>query len=426
MLYNNPFPLLSETQIHDVNGITSINDLPNPTPENPIRLNKTTPLIERLWRIALRDVEANIVRDAHTAYFGAGAEFGKLIYTRDISYAGILGLNRLYPGIMQSSLDYTRQIHLRLGYTVSRAYHIPALAAPWNIQPLTEDQFLAIYHTNNFLRRTDDVVWLWAAHDLASQQADKHDWQRLYDTGQACFERLYDPLFDPTDGLYRGQASFIDIHFENHQATGYPPDWTIADCVLIKATSTNALYYIGLCIMADIARRLQRPADTEKWDTRASQLKTAIRQELRQPNGTFAYYKTASGELSERREALGSALAVLAGIVEGKEAQQALDEYPVTEVGVPLFLPFFPTDTWYHNQSAWPFVDAFFLWALEKATGRDLKPLLCALLARTCNRRGTFFEVTDLRDKQVKGSSQQLWTAAAFLNVCIRANLVKD
>ncbi len=398
--------------------------LPDPVPAHPARLKGAAPLLDRLWRIALYDVEANIVRHGNQEYFGAGNEFGSIVYTRDISYAGILGLNRLYPAIMQASLAHTRRVRLQLGFTVPRAYYVPELLAQWALENTTEDAFLRAHHTNNFMRRTDDVIWLWAAHDLAVSQGEQSGWRWLYDTGKTCFEQLYTPLFDPADGLYRGQASFIDIHFEDRKATGYPQEWDIADCVRIKAVSTNALYYLGLSTMADAARRLGATDEAAQWSTRAADLKAAIRQELLEPDGTFTYYKAADGTLSEQREALGTALAVLAGIVTGEEAQRAVAGYPVTSSGVPIFWPFFPDDSCYHNNAAWPFVDTFFLWALEKATGQDQKPHLLALLARTCNAQGTFFELADFRDGRVKGSSRQLWTAASFINVCMRTGLV--
>jgi len=231
-----------------------------------MRLKNATPLIERLWRIALSDVESNIVRlpDGST-YFGAGSGFGARIYTRDISYAGILSLNRLYPEIMRKSLEHTRRVRLKLGFAVSRAHKVDGIEVDWAVEDISEEEFLAKYRTNSYTRRTDDVVWLWCAGDLFERCGSPDDWRWVYETGKECFQRLYDPFFDPEDGLYRGQASFIDIHYEDTKATGYPSEWTVSDCVHIKATSTNCLYVKGLEVMSVAARKLGLADEAASW-----------------------------------------------------------------------------------------------------------------------------------------------------------------
>ncbi|MCX7015045.1 MAG: hypothetical protein NTW86_21240, partial [Candidatus Sumerlaeota bacterium] len=363
MLCEAPPLVLEPAKLRDALGVIEVDDLPDPQPECTVRAKDATPLIERLWRIALADVESNIVRNGHAEYFGAGDKFGLRIYTRDISYSGLLGLNRLYPDLMRKSLEHTREVRRRLGFTVSQGHQLDAIDVDWNIAFEHEPDLLATHHTNSYTRRTDDVVWLWCAQDLFADSASPADWKWLYETGNWCFKRFYEPFFDPEDGLYRGQATFVDAHHPNrhHKATGYPQDWEFGDCILLKATCTNCLYVKGLEVMADCAGRLGLEVEAAAWLGRATALKAAIRRELRRPDGTFAYYKDRHGRLADRRAALGSAFAVLLGIVEGQEAKAALAGYPVTDAGIPLFHPFFPpTARTYHNQSSWPFVDTFF------------------------------------------------------------------
>jgi hypothetical protein len=57
MLYNVPPFILDATQIRHALGVTTMNNLPDPELANPIRLRQATPLVERLWRFALRDIE---------------------------------------------------------------------------------------------------------------------------------------------------------------------------------------------------------------------------------------------------------------------------------------------------------------------------------------------------------------------------------
>ncbi len=424
MNYNQPPLVLTATSISDACGTITVNDLPEVQPRCAVRLAGTTPLMERLWDIALADIERNIIETDDGRYFGAGASFGVSVFTRDICFSGILGLNALYPDIMLDSIRFTRKLRSELMFRVSQGYRVDGIDAPWIEEDISESQFWERYHTNSYTRRTDDVVWLWCTAELLKHWDTPELWQWFCDTGMKFVSELYQPFWDPEDGLYRGQATFIDIHFPNHQATGYPRDWSIGDCVRVKSLSTNCLYVLGFAALAEAAARLNRAAEARQWRERCEQLKSAIRQHLHRAGGTFSYFKDKNGVLQERRDALGTALAVLSGVAAGSDAGAALKDYPVTDGGVPLFHPFFPENDWYHNNSSWPFVDTFFLKALEVSDGIDRTAQNAALLARTCVGNRTFHEVTDFRTRQVQGSGGQLWTAASFIDTCLRAGLV--
>lgn len=426
MHYEGAMLTLTDTEVSDGRGRMGLGDLPNPQPGCAVRLTGATPIMERLWRIALADIESNIVEAAGGRFFGAGRQFGVVVFTRDISYAGMLGLNDLYPDVMLSSMRHCRDLRRRVGLRLSEPYVLDAIDAPWvRTTYRTEGELQAEWGTASVARRSDDVVWLWATADLIERQGWADEWLWFYRTGCEFFETFYEPFFDERDGLYRGQASFIDVHYQPHgKATGYPEAWDAQDCILVKALSTNCLYYLGLGAMAKAAEQVGEASEARRWAGRAERLKQAIRRELRHPDGYLVYYKDKHGELTDRREALGSALAVLSGVVSGSESDWALGGYPVTERGVPLFEPFFESDRWYHNNSSWPFVDTFFLRALEMADGGERLALSAALAAQSCTAEGTFYEVRDFRTGEPKGSESQLWTAAAFVDVCRRAGLV--
>jgi Mannosylglycerate hydrolase MGH1-like glycoside hydrolase domain len=423
MRYKNLLLELTDTAITDAIGTISLGDLPDPQPENPLRLTNASPIIKRLWRIALADIEANIVEFEKQRYFGAGKHFGLIVYTRDISYSGLLGLNRIYPELMLNSLKISREVRLKQGFKVSKDSAIKDINAPWKEEPITEKEYVGKYHTNSYTRRTDDVVWLWAARDLLEHNSTLNEWEWLYKTGNRCFEYLYAPFYDEKTRLYCGQASFIDIHFVDHKTSGYPQSWNISDCVLSKSLSTNCLYVQGLQTMAVAASQLGLQYEADEWSLKSERLKQAIRDNLSNNDGTFTYLMDCHGKLQLRRDALGSALLVLTDVVSSEKFINVLGNYPVTDAGVPLFHPFFQENNYYHNNSSWPFVDTFFIKALEKSDGKDRTAMNAALLARTCIDDGTFHEFVDFRNKQVKGSSCQLWTAAAFIDTCLRAGL---
>ncbi|MDQ8206324.1 hypothetical protein QEH52_02310 [Coraliomargarita sp. SDUM461003] len=267
MLYKQGGLHLSGDSISDALGTLILNDLPDPQPQCSIQLFETTPLMERLWRIALSDIESNIVEAEDGAYFGAGSEFGVRVYTRDIAYSGILGLNRLYPKIMLDSIRQTRKLRSALQFRVSQGHALKSIDAPWMEEAQSESEFLKTWKTNSYTRRTDDVVWLWCCAYLLTQHNIKQ-WQWLYETGKHFFQNFYQPFYDPRDGLYHGQASFIDIHFAGKKTTGYPQEWSIDDCVMVKSLSTNCLYLQGLKVMELAATRTGQTAEVSDYRTR--------------------------------------------------------------------------------------------------------------------------------------------------------------
>jgi hypothetical protein len=149
-----------------------------------------------------------------------------------------------------------------------------------------------------------------------------------------------------------------------------------------------------------------------------------MREKLRHPDGTFAYFRHPDGTLEERREALGTALAVLVGVVEGEKAKAAVESFPISDAGAPLFVPFWAWEHTYHNNSSWPFTDAFLLKAREKSLGIDETGRFLTLMARTCRNDLTFAEVVNFHTRQPYGSSACLWTASAFLGRCLEAGYV--
>ena len=223
----------------------------------------------------------------------------------------------------------------------------------------------------------------------------------LHGPGREFFDRFY----DPKDGLYRGQASFIDVSWpERARPVGaYPAHFKVDDYLLLKAASTNALYVKGLRVLSEAAKRLGRNEKALAWNKKEQQLQKAILENLIAPDGRIAYYKDRHGTLSDRSEVLGTALPILHDAVDPETGARALRQYPQTAVGIPVIDPFFDTDGAYHNNRSWPFTDTFFLAAAEKALGESQCAYNLALLARVVKKDG-FHELMDMRNGAVIGS----------------------
>lgn len=302
--------------------------------------------------------------------------------------------------------------------------------------------FCERYNLSPALNRTgQDVGWMWTAGDLFDMYGDRMDWAWLLGMGELFFQHIYSPFYDETDGLYFGQASFIDVG-EN----GYPFALMGMDkqsqrnaAVWIKTPSCNALYVRGMDVLAHAAGMLNRQDDVNKWQDRADKLRQAMRDRLRLPDGSFAYFMYKDGKLERRCEALGAAYCVLADVVTGKEAVAALaaDTQQFSDSGVSLFYPFYDENpVIYHNHSAWPHASTFYYMAWEKATGENCMHMDATQLAEAidipghidCNctgkvedyRTGTFFEHINWDTGKHRGTCAQVYSISAFMNLCIR------
>ena len=424
--------LLKANSLEDGLGQFVTADLPSVNPKNTMALKpEATPLTKKMWAIALNDVELNLITNDYGTYFAAGRRYTDRVYTRDISYAGILGLNAFYPREMMTSLRVTRNVVSKMGYKVSADEVIKEIDAPW--EAITDDrkQIMAEFKSNSITRRTDDVVWIWAADDLFKSHPEVADWNWFYTNGKNNFELFYAPWYDKKDGLYKGQSTFQDL-----QSDGYPEGYSQADCVLIKSTSTNCLYYNAMLSLSNAARKCNLPDESKIWTKKAESLKKAILKELLLPDGTFTYFKDRNGKVLHNQHNLGTAFAILFGIVKGEAARKTIENYPSNQYGIPLINPFLGDGKGDHNAAAWPFCDTFFLQAKEIADGKDYTAYNAALLTRTMGTKfsekrdkewggfGSFHEKVSLPSGLISGSGSQLWTSAAFINVCLRAKLV--
>ena len=433
LVYENDPLVLKANSLEDGLGQFVTTDLPSVNPKNTITLKpEATPLFKKMWAIALNDVELNLITNDYGTYFAAGRRYTDRVYTRDISYAGILGLNALYPKEMMTSIRVTRNVVSKMGYKVSKEEVIKEIDAPW--EAITEDrkQIMAQFKSNSITRRTDDVVWIWAVDDLFTSHPEVADWNWFYTNGKNNFEQFYIPWYDKKDGLYKGQNTFQDL-----QSEGYPEGYSQADCVLLKSTSTNCLYYKAMLSLANAAQKCNLTEESKSWTKKAESLKKAILKELLLPNGTFTYFKDRNGKILPNQHNLGTAFAILFGIVKGESARKAIVNYPSNQYGTPLIHPFLGKGTGDHNAAAWPFCDTFFLQAKEIAAGKDYTAYNAALLARTMGTKfsekrdkewggfGSFHEKVSLPSGLISGSGSQLWTSAAFINVCLRAKLVE-
>lgn len=405
--------------------------------------------LKAAWELAVYEAESNIKPCPYGGeYFTAGGRGGwfGMLFGQDTVACGLLAFNRLYPDVMKNQIRSYVLARLNIGFLCPDGWVLEncdkSIPLDMDVWRPNSRAFCDRYHLSPALNRTgQDVGWLWTAGDLFDICGDRMDWAWLYGMGELFFQHFYQPFYDDTDGLYFGQASFIDVG-----ATGYPFAFQDMDsqqqrnaAVWIKTPSCNALYVRGMDVLAHAAQILGREADAHRWHQRADALRKAIRDKLRLSDGTFAYFMYRDGKLEQRCEALGAAYCILANVVTGTDAEKALatDRLRFDKAGVSLFYPFYKENPKvYHNHSAWPFASTFYYIAKEKITGEScMEPDALQLansiaLPTELNKNvvgtledyatGTFHEYAGWDNQEPRGCWAQCFSISAFMNLCLR------
>ncbi len=415
-----------------------------------IRLQKDLPSgLQKAWDLAVFEAEANIKPCPYGGeYFTAGGRGGwyDMLFGQDTVACGLLAFNRLYPEVMKNQIRSYVLARLNIGFLCPEGWELEncdrAIPLHMNVWQPDSRAFCNRYHMSPALNRTgQDVGWLWTAGDLFDLSGDRMDWAWLYGMGTIFFDYFYKPFYDEKDGLYFGQASFIDVGWNGYPFAlqGLSKQEERNRAVQIKTPSVNALYVRGMDVMAHAAEILEKPQEAAAWKNRADALRKAMRDSLRHPDGTFAYFKYPDGSLEPRCEALGAAYCILAEVVTGEDAVKALAENRLqfSDAGVSLFYPFYEENPGiYHNRAAWPFASTFYYMAKEKVTGESCLQADATQLANAIvipqklnanaqgsledYETGSFMEYVAFREQEPRGTAAQCFTISAFMNLCIR------
>lgn len=406
--------------------------------------------LRKAWDLAVFEAESNIKPCPYGGeYFTAGGRGGwyDMLFGQDTVACGLLAFNRLYPEVMKNQIRSYVLARLNIGFMCPEGWELQncekAIPLHMNVWQPDSREFCNRYHMSPALNRTgQDVGWLWTAGDLFDLHGDRMDWAWLYGMGNIFFDYFYKPFYDEADGLYFGQASFIDVGWNGYPFAleGLDKQSERNKAVWIKTPSCNALYVRGMDVMAHAARVLGRDEDARHWQEKADCLRKTIRDHLRLPDGTFAYFKHKDGHLEPRCEALGAAYCILADVVTGQDAVKALAAHTLqfSDVGVSLFYPFIEENPGiYHNRAAWPFASTFYYLAKEKVTGEsclqhDARQLANAIVipkkvngncqgAPEDYQTGSFMEYVAWEEKEARGTCAQCFTISAFMNLCLRS-----
>lgn len=377
-------------------------------------------MFDALYALALEEAREASVDQIRDGAFRNGApldcapggcfETGRLwnyVWTRDTAYAVDLGLAPVDPIRARNSLDFK----------------LSARRDGSDLQIVQDTGTGGSYPVS-----TDRVVWaLGAARVLPYlDPADRQAFEdRAFEAMKNTVTHDREVVFDPRDGLYRGEESFLDWREQT-----YPP-WVMGDVVhvgMAKALSTNVGHLRLLEIAAELANARGEAALAATWSGWADDLRTAIRTAFDDATGSLAAFVNTDldGSAAGHHDLLASALAVLSGVVQGARAAEVVASYPHTGKGPPVIWPQQQEVPIYHNRGIWPFVTAYWLLA-AKAVDNDavFEHALWSLM------RGAALNLSNMENLEmvtgrpwvddgpasgpVVNSQRQLWSVAGYL-----------
>ncbi len=332
------------------------------------------------------------------------------VWTRDTAYSVDLGLAAVDPVRARNSLEFKLSERREGG----------------DLQIVQDTGSGGSYPVS-----TDRVVWARGAppllHFLDGEERDAFA-GRVFEATRNTIEHDRVVAFDERAGLYRGETSFLDWREQT-----YAP-WTAHDTVHIgmsQALSTNAGHLRILVLAARLAEQRGDQRLAHRYRGWAVSLRGAMARRFAVPGTPLlsSFRPTGLDAGPARRfDLLGSALAVLSGVVTGERARALVAAYPHVPAGPPVVWPQEQGVPIYHNRAIWPFVTAYWLRAARLVRNDAAVNLGVLSMVRAAARNLSHMENFEFltgqpwvddgpRSGPVVNSQRQLWSVAGFLSV---------
>lgn len=345
-----------------------------------------------------------IEADSRDNKFIAGRNWGQ-VWTRDSSFSTDLALNLLKPELCQSTL-------------MGLSENVDGIGECW-----AQDQ---CGHFGGWPNLTDAIVGATGAWSLYLATGDDSSLKVYYQRTVNSLKRAERDAYLKDTGLFGGCSSFMESN------SAYPAKYNFKGSLLAKtaALSTNALYYHGYIVAADMADKLGE--DGQPYREKAEALKGAINKYFWQEDkGYYGYFVDENQKLCPTMEGLGEALCIQFGIADPSRARRMLQSTPTAPCGFPCLWPQLPeykgynggSVAYYHNGMIWPFVEGY--WARAAAQCGDLSTFGGEFekLVKLSQKTDTFQEFYHPEDGHPDGSAQQLWSASGYLGMVLHGLL---
>ena len=335
------------------------------------------------------------------------------VWTRDLSYALDLGLAGFDPQRAVDSLLFKTS-------AIRKGVPVPA-ELPDGSRQIVQDTGSG----GSWPISTDRTSWaLGAERTLANLTGDDREKfaRQALDALKGTLEADRLAAFDPRDGLYGGEHSFLDWREQT-----YAP-WIVENLsamAAMKGLSTNIVQFRAMILAARLAGQQGQAELAQRYDGWAAALKTAIARAFwDEKAGLYATYVSADAKPFPvaKYDLLGNDLAILSGIADSAKARRILSRYPFAPYGPPVVWPQAPGEFVYHNRAQWPFVTAYTLEAAAQsghvaAADRSLDALVRGATIHLSNMENLEWLTgkSKFDDGPAINSRRQLWSVGGYL-----------
>ncbi len=381
-----------------------------------------SPLFDSLYALSISELEENSVEQVSDSSFSSGPchcfETGRkwsYVWTRDISYSSYLALGDLNQDRAKNTL----------------LFKISKRREQKGVTDGTEEIIQDTGTGGSWPLSTDRVVWAMAAFDLLNHlegQERSNFLQTAYRAIQNTVENDRIAVFDPEDGLYTGEQSFLDWREQTY------PRWVTDNVIHVgmsKSLSTNVAHFMALKTLAQMAQELGRSSDQQHYQKWADDLSTQINTRFwDEEKGLYRTYILTYLDRApvDKYDLLGNALTVLAEIPQSDAQKNCLANYPMVLAGAPVVWPQAQSIAIYHNRAIWPFVTAYAMLAATKNKQAAIfnhlfRSMIRGAALNLSNMENFEFLAMNnwLDDGNLSGpvvnSQRQLWSVAGMLSV---------
>lgn len=355
------------------------------------QLKSSVPMIDALYNMTLNELDLLRTSDG---FFDTGKSWGG-VWTRDLSYATILGIAIADPEVAKHGL-----------MRKTKDGHIIQDTGSGGSWPISSDRNTWALAAWEVYKCTGDRKWLETIYPIIKNSVEA-DLKTIYYPGSL-------PL---------GESSFLDWREQTY------PQWMKPIDIYRSANlGTSVVHYQTYQILSSIEQQLGVKGG--KYGKLASEVKANINSQLWiDGKGYYGQYLYGinSISLSPRSEALGEALAVIYDVADAQRQQSVIENTPITEYGTTCIFPQIPEVGPYHNNSVWPFVQAFWNIAAAKVKNETALSYGMASIYRAAamyltNKENFVASTGDCHGTAIN-SDRQLWSVGANIGMTYKVIL---
>ena len=355
------------------------------------QLKSSVPMVDALYNMTLNELDLLRTKDG---YFDTGKSWGG-VWTRDLSYATILGIAIADPEVAKNGL-----------MRKTKDGHIVQDTGSGGSWPISSDR----------------NTWALAAWEVYKYTGDRKWLETIYPIVKSTVEADLKTIFYP-GSLPLGESSFLDWREQT-----YPMWMKPIDIYRSANLGTTVVHFQTYSILNSIETILGIKGG--RYGRLADEVKSNINALLWMGDKGYYgqyLYGISSMSISPRSEALGEALAVLYDVADADRQKLVVENTPITEYGTTCIFPQIPEVGPYHNNSVWPFVQAFWNIAAAKVKNEAALSYGMASIYRAAamylTNKENFVASTGDSHGTAINSDRQLWSVGANIGMTYKVIL---